>query len=323
MAERVLITGALGCVGAWAVKAVLDDGDEPVGYDLGDAMHRLELVLSPAELERVTLVRGDVTDLDALGRTLDEHAITRVVHLAALQVPFCRADPVLGARVNVVGTVNVFEAVKQRLDRIPGVAYASSAAVYGPSDPSPAPESGGAAPATLYGVYKLANEGTARLYWDDWGVPSIGIRPYTVYGPGRDQGLTSGPTLAMAAAARGEGFEIGYGGVAQYDYAPAVGTRLRPRRRRGLRRRGRGELPRCQRLDGRGRRCDRGRGSRGRPAGSPGRRRSLPFPAELEARAFEQVVGPLPQVSLAEGVSATIERFRRSAAETPVRRKSR
>ena len=205
MAERVLITGALGCVGAWAVKAVLDEGDEPVGYDLGDAMHRLELVLSPEELEQLTLVRGDITDLDALGRALDEHAITRVVHLAALQVPFCRADPVLGARVNVVGTVNVFEAVRQRLDRIPGLAYASSAAVYGRSDPSPAPESGGGAPETLYGVFKLANEGTARLYWDDWGVPSIGIRPYTVYGPGRDQGLTSGPTQAMVAAARGEG----------------------------------------------------------------------------------------------------------------------
>src|SRR6187551_1958242 len=169
MSERILVTGALGCVGAWAVKAALDDGDEPVGYDLGQGTHRLELVLSPAELERVTLVQGDITDLDALGRALDEHAITRVVHLAALQVPLCRADPVLGARVNVVGTVNVFEVVKQRLDRIPGVAYASSAAVYGPADPSPAPESGGVAPATLYGVFKLANEGTARLYRDEGG----------------------------------------------------------------------------------------------------------------------------------------------------------
>ncbi len=72
MPERVLVTGALGCVGAWAVKAALDDGDEPVGYDLGEAAHRLELVLSPEELERVTLVRGDITDLDALGRALDE-----------------------------------------------------------------------------------------------------------------------------------------------------------------------------------------------------------------------------------------------------------
>ena len=310
MTERILVTGALGCVGAWAVKAALDDGDEPVGYDLGEATHRLELVLSPEELARVTLLQGDITDLDALGRTLDEHAITRVVHLAALQVPLCRADPVLGARVNVVGTVNVFEAVKQRLDRIPGVAYASSAAVYGPADPSPAPESGGIAPATLYGVFKLANEGTARLYEIESGVPSTGIRPYIVYGPGRDQGMTSGPTLAMAAAARGEDFAIGYGGVAQYDYAPLVGLAF-------VR-------------------------AAAAPAGAvvanfPGVTASmadvvaaieaaapeadgkitwddaaLPFPAELEARALEELVGPLPKLSLADGVRATIERFRRS-----------
>jgi UDP-glucuronate 4-epimerase len=308
LSERVLVTGALGCVGAWAVKAVLDDGDEPVGYDLGDATHRLELILSPEERERLTLVRGDITDLEALRRTLDEHEITRVVHLAALQVPFCRADPVLGARVNVVGTVNVFEAVKERPDRIPGVAYASSAAVYGPDDPSPAPESGGTAPATFYGVTKQANEGTARLYWAESGTPSIGIRPYVVYGPGRDQGMTSGPTMAMAAAARGEGLAIGYGGAVQYDYAPAVGRAFVM--------------------------------AAGAPAGAivgnfPGVRASmaevvaaieveapdvtgrityeeaaLPFPAELEARALEEAIGPVPQPSLDEGVRETIQRFR-------------
>ena len=126
-----------------------------------------------------------------------------MVHLAALQVPFCRENPVLGAAVNVVGTMNVFEAVEARLDRIPGIAYACSAAVYGPSDPSPAPEAGGLRPATHYGVFKQANEGNARIAWQDDGVASIGIRPYVVYGAGRDQGLTSGPTAAMAAAARG------------------------------------------------------------------------------------------------------------------------
>ena len=308
MAERVLITGALGCVGAWAVKAVLDDGDEPVGYDLGDAMHRLELVLSPEELEQLTLVRGDVTDLDALGRALDEHAITRVVHLAALQVPFCRADPVLGARVNVVGTVNVFEAVRQRLDSIPGLAYASSAAVYGRSDPSPAPESGGGAPETLYGVFKLANEGTARLYWDDWGVPSIGIRPYTVYGPGRDQGLTSGPTQAMVAAARGEGFLIGYGGVAQYDYAPVVGRAFV---------RAAAAPTGAVVANFPGVSASMGEVVAAIKAAVPEavtriawEDAPLPFPAELEAQALEALIGPLEQPSLEEGVRETIERFR-------------
>ncbi len=163
---RTLVTGALGCVGAWTIKALLDDGEDPVGYDLGDDDSRLRLILDEGERERVTLVPGDVTDGEALGRALDEHDITCVVHLAALQVPFCRADPVRGARVNVVGTVVIFEAVKERRDRIPGLAYASSTAVYNASDPSPAPESGGTSPTTHYGVYKLANEGTARIFWD-------------------------------------------------------------------------------------------------------------------------------------------------------------
>ncbi len=311
MSERVLVTGALGCVGAWCLKAVLDGGDEPVGYDLGEATHRLELALTAEERAAVVLVRGDITDLEGLGRVLDEHEITRVVHLAALQVPFCRADPVLGARVNVVGTVNVFEAVKERLDRIPSVAYASSAAVYGPADPSPAPESGGVAPATLYGVYKLANEGTARLYWAESGVPSIGIRPYVVYGPGRDQGLTSGPTAAMLAAARGESFEIPYGGAAQYDYAPAVAGAFV--RAAGAPATGAvvGNFP--------GVRASMADVVTAIDAATPAedvritwRDEPLPFPAELEARTLEQVLGPLPQPTLDEGVRETMGRFRAS-----------
>ncbi len=307
LSERVLVTGALGCLGAWAVKAVLEDGDEPVGYDLGDAMHRLELILSPEERERLTLVRGDITDLDAFARTLDEHAITRVVHLAGLQVPFCRADPVLGARVNVVGTVNVFEAVKERLDRIPGVAYASSAAVYGPDDPSPAPESGGTAPGTIYGVYKLANEGTARLYQAESGVPSIGIRPYVVYGPGRDQGMTAGPTQAMAAAARGEGFAIGYGGVARYDYAPAV-ARAFVRAASATAGAVVANFP--------GRSASMAEVVAAIEAAAPEAAGQisweeipLPFPAEVEMRALEEAIGQVPQPTLAEGIAETIGLF--------------
>jgi UDP-glucuronate 4-epimerase len=309
LSERVLVTGALGCVGAWTLKAVLDDGDEAFGYDLGDDDHRLRLALSPEERSRVTLVRGDITDLDAFGRALDDHGITRVVHLAALQVPFCRAEPALGARVNVVGTVHVFEAVKARLDRIRGIAYASSAAVYGPDDPAPAPESGGTAPATLYGVYKLANEGTARLYWADAGVASIGIRPYVDYGPGRDQGMTSGPTLAMAAAARDEPFAIAYGGAAQYDYAPDVGRAFA---------RAAGCSAGAVVANFPGVRAAMADVVRAIEAAAPAAAgtitwdasTSLPFPAALESRALEEALGPLPSTPLAAGVAETVARFR-------------
>jgi nucleoside-diphosphate-sugar epimerase len=310
VSERFLVTGVLGCLGAWVARAVLADGAEVVGYDLGEDTARLRLVLGGEDADRVTLVRGDITDLEALERAIDDHAITRVVHLAALQVPFVRANPPLGMRVNVAGTVNVFEAVSSRLDRIPGVAYASSSAVYGASDPSPAPESGGTTPGTLYGVSKLADEGMARVYAADKGLPSIGLRPYVVYGPGRDQGMTSGPTMAMLAAARGQPYAIGYSGTAEYDYAPDVARAFVTAA--GVEREGAAVynapgvaaamedvvaaitavVPDAAITWG----------------GDP-----LPFPPELEAIGFDRDVGPFPRTPLEAGVAATIEHFRAAA----------
>ena len=58
-------------------------------------------------------------------------------------------------------------------------------------------------PRTLYGVYKQANESTAKVYYQDHDLSSIGLRPYVIYGPGRDQGMTSTPTKALLAVARG------------------------------------------------------------------------------------------------------------------------
>jgi nucleoside-diphosphate-sugar epimerase len=73
-----------------------------------------------------------------------------------------------------------------------------------------------------YGVYKQANEGNARVYWLENGLSSIGLRPYIVYGPGRDQGLTAGPTKAMLAAALGRQYHIPFGGLSTYQYVEDV-----------------------------------------------------------------------------------------------------
>ena len=307
---RTLVTGALGCLGAWALKALVDLGEEPVGFDLGSDDARLRLVLSEEERARVTLVSGDVTDAAAVGGALDEHGITNVVHLAALQVPFCRADPDRGARVNVHGTVVVLEAIKARPSRIRGLAYASSTAVYNVADPSPAPESGGTAPTTLYGVFKLANEGTARVYWHDDDVASIGIRPYVVYGPGRDQGLTSGPSLAMEAAARGEGHTIAYGGTAQYDFAPDVGRAFALAARVATDGAHVANFPgvpsTMQEV------VDAIESAAPAVAGKVfWEEGQLPFPEALEGRQLERLIGPMTPTALADGVRATIEHFRR------------
>jgi nucleoside-diphosphate-sugar epimerase len=189
-------------------------------FDLGGSTHRLKLLMDDAELEQVQLIQGDITDLAAVERAVADSGATQIIHLAALQVPFCRADPSLGARVNVVGTVNMFEAAKRA--GIKRLIYASSIAVYGRSEDygegalaDDAPMS----PRTHYGVYKQANEGTARIYWLDDAISSIALRPYTIYGPGRDQGLTSGPTRAMVAAAAGKPFHIPFSGRQGLQYA--------------------------------------------------------------------------------------------------------
>jgi nucleoside-diphosphate-sugar epimerase len=222
MAERFLVTGAGGCIGAWTVAQLSREGTPVVALDASDDDHRLRLLLDDGELAALTRVRGDITDLDALERTLDDHAITHVIHLAALQVPFCRADPPLGARVNVVGTVNVFEAVARRAERSGPVVYASSVAAYDALDEGGGVPAMEGVPGTLYGVYKRANEGTATVFAAERGVASVGLRPHTVYGPARDQGLTSAPTTAMVAAAAGRPYRLPYGGAYQLQYAPDV-----------------------------------------------------------------------------------------------------
>ena len=221
--ERFLVTGALGCIGAWTVRSLVREGARVVALDLGTDLRRLRLIMTPGELEAVTFETGDITDLAAVESTLDRHAITNVIHLAALQVPFCRADPPLGARVNVVGTVNVFEAVKRRLDRMAPVVYTSSIAVFSAADVDPTTgrlhADAEGHPVNHYGVYKKANEGNARIYWLDDGVPSVGVRPMTVYGVGRDQGMTSSPTKAIAAAVLGQPFRVSFHGATLFQYA--------------------------------------------------------------------------------------------------------
>ena len=228
--ERFLVTGALGCIGAWTVRELVRDGVAVVGYDLGTDTRRLSQIMTSDELAHVTLVRGDITDLEALEQTLAEHDITNVIHLAALQIPFCRADPPLGARVNVVGTVNVFEAVRRRGDGMAPLVYTGSIGMFSPSDVDAASgrllEDAEPHPGNHYGVYKFANEGTARIYFADTGVASVGLRPMTVFGVGRDQGMTSSPTVAIAAAVLGTPFRISFGGSTLFQYAPDVARTL-------------------------------------------------------------------------------------------------
>ena len=232
---------------------------------------------------------------------MEAHDIAGVVHLAALQVPFVREDPVAGANVNVTGTVNVLEAVRRRGDGMAPVVYASSIAAL--------PTEAGAYPGTLYGVFKLANEGTARRYFEDYGVSSVGLRPHTVYGPGRDQGLTSAPTAAMVAAAKGEAFTIPFGGALQFQYSADAGEAFVRASEAG------GQGASVHNLDGPVVTVEEVIAAIEAAApeaagkitteGDP-----LPFPPSVDSTSFEALVGGPTSRPFAEGVAQAIAAFR-------------
>ncbi|HEU4328766.1 MAG TPA: NAD(P)-dependent oxidoreductase [Roseiflexaceae bacterium] len=311
--ERFLVTGALGCIGAWVVRNLVRAGARPVAFDLVNNPRRMRLIMTPEELGQVTFVTGDITDLASVERALDEHAISHVIHLAALQVPFCKADPALGARVNVVGTVNLFQALAQRRDRIGRLVYASSVAVYDAADAGPgglAPHGGAGTPTTLYGVYKQANEGTARIFWQDSRVSSIGLRPCVVYGPGRDQGLTSAPTLAMRAAAAGQSYRIGFGGRTDYHYADDVAKMFIAAARAPFSGADifnlRGSVATMDEMVAAIRDAVPGAQIDYDPV-------PLPFPEEYDAAPLAELIGPLPVTPLRQAVAETVAVFRAKA----------
>ena len=221
--EKILVTGASGCIGTWVLRHLVDDRVEVIASDLSDDRSRPGLVLSNQELEQMTWLQLDVTDGAAVADAVRQFGVTHIVHLAGLQVPFAKANPPLGAAVNVVGTVNIFEAARH--NRVQGISYASSVAVFGPPDyyqTSPILDDAARAPDTLYGVYKLANEETARVYWQDWGTGSVGLRPGVVYGIGRDQGLTSDVAKAILAVAADRPFHIRFDGLVALQHARDV-----------------------------------------------------------------------------------------------------
>lgn len=226
--ERYLVTGALGALGAWTIRHLLDQGASVVAHDIAKSKDRLRLFIDDDDLARVVFVSGDVADVDALERIVAEQSVTRIVHMAALQVPFVRADPVLGATVNVVGTTAVFEAARRNGNKVRGIAYASSGSIYSPDDANPSAPlrlDTPIRPPNLYGVFKQANEGTARIYWEDNGLASVGLRPCgIVYGPGRDQGNSSPPSKAMLAAAVDAEYHIPWSGHIIFSHASDVAS---------------------------------------------------------------------------------------------------
>lgn len=318
---RVLLTGGYGCLGSWIVYNLLARGDHVWVYDIRQDLRRLRLLIPDDRLAGVPFIQGTVTDRDMLRRVIDVNGITHVIHLAGLQVPTCRADPMYGAEVNVVGTLAVFEAVRLSGPQVRRLAYASSAAVYGPPDlyypngrSTPLADGAPLAPTTHYGVFKCCNEGNARIYHQDFGLSSIGLRPWTVYGVGRDFGMTSEPTKAIKSVALGRPYAISYGGRQDLQYADDVAKVFI----RAL------EAPYegAKSYNLRGAVVDLSTFHRALSAVAPEAAdlvtygdRQLGIAYDLDDGALQRELGPLPATPLEEGIGKTYEMFRRLHAD--------
>jgi nucleoside-diphosphate-sugar epimerase len=314
---RVLLTGGYGCIGCWITRNLLERGDQVWIYDLKEDPRRLRLILSDEQVRQVAFVPGDVTDLDHLKKTLRDHAITHVVHLAGLQVPTCRANPILGAKVNVLGTLAIFEAVRELQPQVERLIYASSAAVFGPPQDYPAgplADDVKLTPSTHYGFFKCCNEGNARVYFQDFGLSSIGLRPWTVYGVGRDLGMTSEPTKAIKSLALGRPCHITYGGWQDMQYVDDVAkvfVQCLVKPYRGAKSYNlRGDvvdLPSLHRAM-----CE------AEPAAAKlitHGDRQIAIAYDLDDSALQRDLGPMPRTPLVEGIRRTLEHFRRLHTE--------
>ena len=181
MSRSIVVTGAAGFLGSWVTKQLLEEGWRVTAFDRVRDDTKLRRIAGNAAADTVTWHDGDIADPNTIGPVIREARPDRVIHLAAVLIPVCKDDPVTGARINVIGHINVMEAAADA--GCGHVVYASSGAATGRARDG--------ALFTVYGTFKHWNEEFSATRWRDRGIASIGLRPAVVYGPGREVGATA------------------------------------------------------------------------------------------------------------------------------------
>jgi UDP-glucuronate 4-epimerase len=184
---KVLVTGTAGFIGSHVAMRLLERGDEVVGFDnLNDYY---DVSLKRARLARFqdhagyTHVTGDLADRAAVEVVFAAHQPARVIHLAAQAgVRYAAENPHVYVSSNVTGFLHVLEGCRQH--GVEHLVFASTSSVYGANTRMPFSEHQGTDhPLTLYAATKKANEAMAHSYAHLYGIPSTGLRFFTVYGP--------------------------------------------------------------------------------------------------------------------------------------------
>ena len=209
---RVLITGGSGYIGREIAKALNRRGDSAIIFDTVFA-HELRDLTSPQGT--ISFAEGDITDLASLIAACQSEKPDAIIHCAAIVgVLFSISSPSNVVRVNVQGSINVFEAM--RLSGIRRVVHMSTEETYGDFAGPVACEDDPAMPKTAYGITKLAVEHLARSYRELHGLDPINLRTSWVYGVGLPR--PRAPTTFLDAALEGTSHHLDHGGDAAIDF---------------------------------------------------------------------------------------------------------
>jgi len=184
---RILVTGAAGFIGAELAHTLLQRGDEVVGidnlndyYDVGLKQARLARLQA---LPGFRFIHADIADSVQMQRLFEQIDCSRVVHLAAQAgVRYSIDNPLSYGQSNLIGFINVLEGCRH--NGIEHLVYASSSSVYGANETTPfSVHDNVDHPVSLYAATKRANEAMAHSYSHLYGLPTTGLRFFTVYGP--------------------------------------------------------------------------------------------------------------------------------------------
>ncbi len=178
--KRVTITGGAGFIGYWTARRLIEEGFE---VKILDNLHTARMSDKIRDLG-LDIIKVDIRDMEALKNAFE--GSDYVLHLAALlSVEESSEKPLLYHEINVTGTLNVLKAALET--GVEKVIYASTAAVYGPSDELPIKEDHPTNPISFYGVTKLAGEAYCSLFYRTYGLKTIILRYFNAYGPGQSQ----------------------------------------------------------------------------------------------------------------------------------------
>ncbi|TBR40090.1 MULTISPECIES: NAD-dependent epimerase [Dyella] len=207
---RILVTGTAGFVGAALTERLLARGDQVYGIDNHNDYY--DPSLKEARLARFqthpayTHVRGDIADAAVVNAAFTDFAPQRVVNLAAQAgVRYSLQNPQAYVQSNLVGFTNILEACRHH--GVEHLVYASSSSVYGANRKLPfAVEDAVDHPVSLYAASKKANELMAHTYSHLFGLPTTGLRFFTVYGPWGRPDMS--PMLFADRISRGEPIDV-------------------------------------------------------------------------------------------------------------------